>query len=318
MFHQPSELVYRRSFLQQTAACAAAAGFLTVPLPSVAAPARRFTKCLDPGAIGVQVDQLELIRLAAQHNFEAVTPYPSFLVGHLQESVAALQEEGLVWGVAGLPVEFRRNEAKLKDDLAALPRLARALSEAGGSRMSTWIMPTHAELNYLKNFEQHADRLRQVAQVLADHNIRLGLEYVGPKTLRDRDRYAFVSTLEETRELIDKIGLPNVGVVLDSFHWYTAEEGVDDILTLTNREVVGCDLNDAHPGRGPREQIDGERELPLATGIIPAKEFLRALLKINYDGPVRVEPFNKALNALDNEAAVATTAGALQQAFQLL
>ena len=179
-------------------------------------------------------------------------------------------------------------------------------------------MPTHAELNYLKNFQQHTERLQQVAQVLDDHGIRLGLEYVGPKTLRDRDKYAFVSTLEETRALIDEMQRPNVGLVLDSFHWYTAEEDIDDILTLTNREVVACDLNDAHRGRGPREQIDGERELPVATGIIPTKDFLQALVKINYDGPVRAEPFNQALNELDDQAAVAATADALKQAFELI
>ncbi|MGB3851782.1 MAG: sugar phosphate isomerase/epimerase family protein [Tunicatimonas sp.] len=273
---------------------------------------------LDPGAIGVQVDQLALIKLAKQHGFEAVTPYPSFLVDHAQKAVTALQESSLVWGVAGLPVEFRQDEAQFERDLSALPRLAQALQEAGGARMSTWIMPTHAELNYLKNFQQHTDRLRRVAKVLSDHGVRLGLEYVGPKTLRDSQKYAFVSTLEETRALIAEIKQPNVGVVLDSFHWYTAEEAVDDILTLTNQEVVACDLNDAHRGRGPREQIDGERELPLATGIIPTKEFLQALVKINYDGPVRAEPFNQALNELDDQTAVANTPASLQQAFELI
>ena len=273
---------------------------------------------LDPGAIGVQVDQLTLIKLAAQHGFEAVTPYPSFLVDDAQKAVAALQQKNLVWGVAGLPVEFRQDEAKFKGDLAELPRLAKGLQKAKGTRMSTWIMPTHAELNYLKNFRQHADRLQQVARVLDDHGIRLGLEYVGPKTLRDRDKYAFVSTLEETRALINEIGQSNVGVVLDSFHWYTAEETVDDILTMTNQEVVACDLNDAHQGRAPCEQIDGERELPLATGLIPTKDFLQALIKIDYDGPVRAEPFNRALNELDDQAAVARTAKAMHRAFDLV
>lgn len=273
---------------------------------------------LDPGAIGVQVDQLTLIKLAAQYGFEALTPYPSFLAEQSQQAVAALQKNQLVWGVAGLPVEFRKDEAKFRADLAELPRSAKALEKANGTRMSTWIMPTHAELNYLKNFWQHVDRLQQVAQVLDDHGIRLGLEYVGPKTLRDRDKYAFVSTLEETRALIADLKSSNVGLVLDSFHWYTAEETIDDILTLTNQDVVACDLNDAHRGRGPREQIDGERELPLATGIIPTKDFLQALIKINYDGPVRAEPFNQTLNELDDEAAVAATAASLQQAFELL
>ena len=268
------------------------------------------------------MNQLELIDLAAQHGFEAITPYPTFLAdqkaGAVADLLADMKKKKLVWGVAGLPVEFRKDETKFKADLAELPRLAKALQTAQGTRMSTWIMPTHAELNYLKNFQQHVSRLQQVAQILNNHGVRLGLEYVGPKTLRDRDKYAFVSTLEETRALIADLNQPAVGVVLDSFHWYTAEERIDDILTLTNQEVVACDLNDAHQGRTPREQIDGERELPSATGLIPTKDFLQALIKIDYDGPVRAEPFNRALNELDDQAAVANTAKAMQRAFDLV
>ena len=153
--------------------------------------------------------------------------------------------------------------------------------------------------------------------MLQDHNIRLGLEYVGPKTLRDAQRFAFISTLEETRALIDEIGQPNVGVILDSFHWYTAEESVDDILTLTNREVIACDLNDARARRGSREQIDGERELPMATGVIPVKEFLEVLIRIEFDGLVRAEPFNRVLNDTEDQPA-ATTADAMKHAFVLV
>ena len=312
--------MHRRQFLQQSTLTAAS--FVVFPLAPAFAASRKFTMSLDPGAIGVKADQLQLISLAAQHGFEAVTPYASFLAEQddtaIADLLANMRKKKLVWGVGGLPVEFRKDEATFTSEMAELPRLAKALQKAGGTRMGTWIMPNHAELNYLKNFQQHADRLRQVAKVLHDHGIRFGLEYVGPKTLRDAKKYAFVSTLEETRALIDAIGQPNVGLILDSFHWYTAEESVDDILTLTNQEIVACDLNDARAGRSPREQIDGERELPMATGVIPVKGFLEALIEIRYDGPIRAEPFNQVLNAMEDKQAVATTAAAMKKAFNLI
>jgi len=46
--------------------------------------------------------------------------------------------------------------------------------------------------------------------------------------------------------------------------------------------------------------------------------FLKALNQIGYDGPVRAEPFNRPLNAMDNEAACAATIQALRQAVALL
>ena len=68
----------RRYFLQQSALLTAAS---VLPFSAVRAntAARQFTMSLDPGAIGVEVDQLRLIELAAQYGFEAVSPYPSFL-----------------------------------------------------------------------------------------------------------------------------------------------------------------------------------------------------------------------------------------------
>jgi hypothetical protein len=41
-------------------------------------------------------------------------------------------------------------------------------------------------------------------------------------------------------------------------------------------------------------------------------------VKIEYDGPVRAEPFNRELNELDDEPAVAATAAALRKAFTLV
>jgi sugar phosphate isomerase/epimerase len=50
--------------------------------------------------------------------------------------------------------------------------------------------------------------------------------------------------------------------------------------------------------------VDGKRELPMATGVIPIKEFMQGIVDIGYSGPVRTEPFNQALNDLENEEAL--------------
>jgi sugar phosphate isomerase/epimerase len=81
---------------------------------------------------------------------------------------------------------------------------------------------------------------------------------------------------------------------------------------------VACDLNDAPAGLAVDEQMDLRRELPAATGVIDVQTFLQALVQIGYDGPVRAEPFNEALNAMDNEAAVTATADAMRKAFALV
>jgi sugar phosphate isomerase/epimerase len=175
------------------------------------------------------------------------------------------------------------------------------------------LSPSHDELTYGKNFQQHAARLREVGRVLKDHGIRLGLEYVGTQLLLVGKRYPFVHTMAETRELIAEIDTGNVGLVLDTWHWWTAGDTEADILALRNEDVVSVDLNDAPKGIAKEQQRDNERELPAATGVIDALTFLKALVKIGYDGPARPEPFNKVLNALENDPACAATSAAMHK-----
>jgi sugar phosphate isomerase/epimerase len=282
----------------------------------------KFTMDLRCGSIGVRADQMSAIELAHKYGFQSVTPEPAYLAKASDEVkeqlLGDMKQLKLVWGAAGLPVDFRRDDATHTEGIKKLPRLAKALQSVGVTRVGTWIRPSHDELTFVANFRQHTARLKSCATILADHGLRLGLEYVGPKTSWAAKRHSFIHTLAETKDLIAEIGLDNVGLVLDSWHWYTAHETIDDLRTLKNEDVVACDLNDAPDGVPVDEQMDNRRELPAATGVIDLKGFLGVLIDIGYDGPIRAEPFNQALNQLDNDAAVAATAIAMRKAFALV
>ncbi len=281
---------------------------------------RKMKIAFTPGSIGVKTDQKKAIELAHHFGFEAVEPFPAELAGlsggERDDLLEELESKQLVWAAAGLPIDFRGDDAKFNDGMLGWPRLCQALRDAGASRVGTWLLPYHSALTYLENFKQTATRLRQIALVARDYGLRLGLEYVGTKTLWTRDRFAFVHTMAETKELIAEIRSPNVGFVLDSWHWWTANERKEDILTLKNEDVVSCDLNDAPVGIKKELQIDGQRELPMATGVIDVKSFLAGLNKIGYDGPIRAEPFNAKLRAMSEDQACGATINAMKKAIE--
>jgi sugar phosphate isomerase/epimerase len=285
-------------------------------------PTRKFTVDLVCGNLGVRARLPEAIALAHRYGFESVAPDAGYLKSLSENQLSALRADlttkKLVWGAAGLAVDFRGTESSFHDGLRGLPDDAKALERAGVSRMGTWISPGHKSLTYLSNFKQHTSRLREIAKSLRDHGIRLGLEYVGPKTSWSATRYPFIHTMAEMRELIAAIDQPNVGLLLDSWHWYTAHETEADLLSLKGAEVVACDLNDAPAGIPIDEQKDNTRDLPCATGVIDLKAFLGALVKIGYDGPVRAEPFKADLRRLSAEEAVDRTAKAMKRAIELL
>lgn len=295
---------------------AARAATAEAPLP------RRMTMDLVCGNLGVKATQREAIDLARRYGFESVWPDAGELARLSDPEIDAVRSDlkaaGLVFGAAFLSVEFRKDEDTFQRDLAGLPAYARTLQRAGVRRTGTWLPPGSDALTYLQHFQQTARRLREVARVLGDHEVRLGLEYVGPKTAWTARRYPFVHTLAETRELIAEIGAANAGVVLDSWHWYHAGDSAADVRALRNEDVVAVDLNDAPVDIPKDQQKDNARELPLATGVIDAAAFLKALAAIGYDGPVRAEPFNQAVRDMPREDAVAATARAMKKAFALL
>jgi sugar phosphate isomerase/epimerase len=310
------EMITRRNFIKYSTG-ASAGLFFASPSFGLKQPSSRLFKIgLNPFAIGVSLGQEDLLTTAIDHGFEAILPIPVELADMSAEQksslMAKMKANNIFWDAAGLPVDFRKGDELYRNGLDGLPKLAEGLQKSGVTRMSTWIMPTDQELTYLGNFKRHAARLKEITQVLSNYNIKLGLEYVGPKTLTSLHKYPFISSMKEAFELIHEINVPNLGIQLDSFHWYCAEESIADIESLTNDQIVTCDLNDATAGRTASEQIDGERELPGDSGVIDLTGFLRALVKIGYNGVVRAEPFNAKLNNMDDLEAIMATAKAMK------
>jgi sugar phosphate isomerase/epimerase len=303
-------MINRRLFLAGAAAAGAAAAY---------ARNNGMLIHLSCGAIGVKADQKQAIDYASKYGFDAADVDSRYLGtlsdGDLKSLLDDMKSRNIVWAIAGVPVDFRKDDAAFNDSMKSFPAAAAALKRAGVTRMTTWISPGDPERTFIQSQRVHSQRLREIAKVLGDNGVRLGLEYVGPRTAWTRARYPYIHSMAEMKDLIADIGQRNVGFVLDSWHWYTAGESKKDLLTLRASDVVSVDLNDAPAGVPVDQQIDSKRELPAATGVIDVKSFLGALKEIGYDGPVRAEPFNEAVRKMPPEQAIQTTKAAIDKAF---
>lgn len=293
-----------------------------LPALAFAAPRTRMSIHLSPGSLGVKADQRQALADAVRHGFEAIDAQAAFLAtlgaAELNDLTGEMKAKNTTWGTAGLSVDFRTSEENFIRTLAAFPAQCAALQRAGATRVTTWIGPAHDSLPYLANLRLHARRLRECARIAGDHGCRVGLEYVGPKTLWSSRRFPFVHSMKQMKELLAEIGFGHVGFVLDSWHWYTANETVDDLKSLTPWDIVSVDLNDAPAGLTLDQQKDSERALPLETGVIDLASFLNTLNALGCDAPVRCEPFSARLRALPREEALTQTITAMKKAFDLI
>ena len=134
------------------------------------------------------------------------------------------------------------------------------------------------------------DRLTAISGVLRPHNIALGLEFLGPLVFRTGRRggappatppVPFVYTLPETVKLAAEAG-PNIGVVLDAWHWYHSGGTTAEIRATDKSRIVHVHVSDAKPM--PAEEVaDNMRWLP-GEGVIDLVGFFQALKAIGYAG----------------------------------
>ena len=270
---------------------------------------------LSPGAIGVRANTVaEAIAAAKIGGFAGVEFNPAEIADLVDkdgaESVTSLfSDAGIRPSGFGLPTDWRGDAAKYRADLEALPRLAGAAAAIGGARTMTWIMPGSNERAFEENRRFHIERFTPIAAILKTEGVSLGLEFIGTPSLRHSQKFPFVYRMAEMLALGAEIG-PNVGLLLDCWHWHTSGGTTAEMAALEPEQIVYVHVNDAPAGVPLDELQDGVRALPGATGVIDIAGFLRALRTIGYDGPVAAEPFEKKLSALatDGERLLAVRA----------
>jgi sugar phosphate isomerase/epimerase len=257
--------------------------------------------------LGIRATLLECIDLASRFGFEGVEPIISDLAkltpDELAQMQASLKANNLVLGCTMPGMPFSGSDGQYHEFIKKLPETAAILQKAGGARIGTWLSSSDNKLTYLENFHRHAGRIRETAKVFDDHGLRFGLEYLGPRTFRAHSKFPFVHCMKEMRELLAETGATNVGIVLDSWHWFNAEDTVEEIRALKNTDIIYVHLNDAPAGVPLDQQQDNHRRLPATTGVIDIGGFLDALIAIGYDGPASAEPFDDELKKIPKEEA---------------
>ncbi len=253
-------------------------------------------KGLSPWAIGVKPTNLdETIQSAVIGGFDGVE-INVHEVADLADSIGAeavrakFEAAGIVPAGFGLPVDFRGDFNTYQKELNGFERLVKAAAAIGCKSTSTWIMPCSNELNFDQNRRFHVERFKPIAEILRGSAMLLGLEFIGPKTLRDSRRFPFIYTMEAMLDMGADID-NNVGILLDCWHWHTSGGTVDELLKLSPEQIAYVHVNDAPAGTEMDAHQDHIRGLPGETGVIDIKGFLGALQSVGYEGAVTPEPF---------------------------
>ncbi len=260
------------------------------------------------GRIGVRVGFEESVELAARFGFEGVALDTGYAMENGPEAVVRmLEEKGLQSAGWGLPMRLVGPDEDFKTGLGKLGEVAAVCARVGDLRCSTWVPSASDEMPYDDMFAYMRDRLAAIGQVFKEHNVRLGLEFLGPLTIRAGKKYEFVHTMEGMLELGRAAGTGNVSLLLDCWHLYTSGAPNDDVLNLTDDDIVSVHINDAPTGIPLEEHRDNARALPGETGVIDVPQFMEYLKQIGYTGAVIVEPFSERVKQMEPLEAIRAT-----------
>jgi sugar phosphate isomerase/epimerase len=276
--------VNRRDFIKT------AAGVATLAATRLTAAAPGMYVSLNSSLTGGKVAWPEFARLAARTGF-----------GGVDVNLAAAMKEGVeatraLFGAlnikpsnVNLPVTFSRDEPAFQTGLAKLGEAA-AFCGAIGCPTMLGILPPSSPTPKTELRKLVKDRLTAIGEVLLRSNIRLGLEFLGPLHFRTAQPHEFIWRMDEALEFAKECG-PNLGLLLDVWHWHHAGATTSDIQAAGAARIIHVHLSDCP--KLPSDQVrDNQRVLP-GEGVIDLAGFFQALKKIGYHSGVSPEPIGR-------------------------
>ncbi|MEM1607330.1 MAG: sugar phosphate isomerase/epimerase [Candidatus Bathyarchaeia archaeon] len=278
-------------------------------------------RSLSPYAIGIHKSLQENIKLAKIGDFQGVEINIIEVSNLVEEKSLSyvknlFSEEGIKPSGWWLPFDWRGDKETFERELKKLERLASLAAEIECARALTFILPFSDDKPFEDNFKWHVSRLKPIVKVLYKNGCSLGLEFVGTESLRVGYRYTFIHSLDGLLPLCRALEAENVGVLLDSWHWYVSRGTIEDLMKLKGKDIIYVHINDA-PANVPLDKlIDNVRCLPGETGVIDLVGFLKTLKNIGYEGPVTPEPFSEKVNRMKPEDAVKVTGEALKSVWR--
>jgi len=131
-------------------------------------------------------------------------------------------------------------------------------------------------------FEESVQTLQVLSDIAKEYDIGLAFEMLGFPACS-------VNTLADAWAIVKTVDRPNVGIVLDTFHFYVGGSSLASIVDIDPKKLFIFHINDAE--KGPRETLTDAKRLLPGEGVIPLGDICRGLRNIGYKHMVSIELF---------------------------
>ena len=130
--------------------------------------------------------------------------------------------------------------------------------------------------------EESVKVLNELADIAEKYGVGLAFEFLGQTDCS-------VQTLDLDKKIIERVNRENVGLVIDTFHFYAGNSTFEAIETLDPKKLFIFHINDAE--NLSKENLTDAHRLYPGEGILPIREIKERFDKIGYDRMVSIEIF---------------------------
>ena len=241
------------------------------------------------GATTMRADLLTDIRAAEAAGFDYVEIWASKLREFLKyNSAAELNEIFIAHDVQPLSINsiehitFRRAK-----DYESIKHQCQELSSIAAQINCPFIVVVPgripaADTTGTEVIDESVRVLNELCDIAAEHNVGLAFEFLGQTDCS-------VQTLGLAHQIVRMTNRPNLGLVIDSFHFYAGGSTIQMIQALDPNMLYVFHINDAEDR--PREELNDSHRLLPGLGILPLDAIISALRNIGYDRVASVEIF---------------------------
>jgi len=217
------------------------------------------------------------------------------------------------------PLPFGGDDAAFTEALKPLAEDAAFCAAIGCDRMMV-VLPASTTQPKDEQRKLVRDRFAAISALLQKSGVRLGMEFLGPLYFRagragGPPSTPFIWNLPDTVALAKECG-PNLGAILDAWHWHHSGGTPADIVAAGRSRIVHVHISDAKAAP-PEDVRDNQRFMP-GEGIIDLTGFLQALKTIGYTGGISPEPLGRVPPEMSPEdaarLALETTLAAMRKA----
>ncbi|MCS6817750.1 MAG: sugar phosphate isomerase/epimerase [Blastocatellia bacterium] len=240
------------------------------------------------GATTMRADLETDLRVAHFAGFDAIEIWAAKLRAYakrqtLRELRAALERYGLrAYSINSIEHITFRSPERWSELLAECEQLCAMAREIGCEYLVLVPSPRPEGVSEEAIREESVRVLSELSDVAARYGVNLAFEFLGfPE--------CSVRTLTAGWEIVRRVARPNVGLVLDTFHFYVGGSSLDALAELDPERLFIVHLNDAEDR--PKSELRDEHRLLPGLGILPLREIWSRLRALGYDRGVSVELF---------------------------